>query len=188
MQPSVMGTRQATRQYNSLIENKGFMEEAKKFSIQDDRLDDFYPQIFDSNVLIGLENVVQIVLILSHSNAFVESGFSVNGGIMVENILESTVVAQHLVYEGTERAGGVKKVEVIPEMIAKVKVAHRTMKAAEKDADKETSKAQKKRIGKRKLLLSLNNVNAAKKKALEDMQGKIESYDAEICSVHCQLK
>ena len=103
-------------------------------------------------------------------------------------MLELTVVAQHLVYEGTERAGGVKKVEVIPEMVAKLKAAHRRMEAAEKDADKETSKAQKKRIGKRKSMLSLNNVVAAKKKALEDIQVKIESYDAEISSMRSQLK
>ena len=77
-----MGTRQATRQYSSLIENKDFMEEAKKFSIQDNRLDEFYAQIFDSNVFIDLENVVQTVLILSYNNACVESGFSVNDGIM----------------------------------------------------------------------------------------------------------
>ena len=120
------------RQYNSLIENKGFLKEAKKFSIQDDRLDDFYARIFDSSVFIDLENVVRIVLILSHVNARVEIGFSVNGDILVENMLKSTVVAQHLVYEGIERAGGVTKVEVTPEMVAKVKAAHRTMQAAKK--------------------------------------------------------
>ena len=62
----------ATIQYNSLIENKNFLEETKMFSIQDDRLDDFYAQIFYSNVFIELENVVRIVLILSHGNACVE--------------------------------------------------------------------------------------------------------------------
>ena len=77
----------STRQYNSLIENKGFLEEAKKFSIQDDRLDGFYTQIF---VFIGLENF-QIVLILSHDNVRMESGFSANGEILMENML--TVVA-----------------------------------------------------------------------------------------------
>ena len=117
-----------------------------------------------------------------------KSGFSVNGDILVENMLESTVFAQRLVYEGIERAGGVTKVEVTPEMVAKVKAAHRTMEAAKKDADKETSEAQKKRIEKRKLQLSLNNVVAAKKNALEDMQAKIESYDAEISSIRSQLK
>lgn len=51
-------------------------------------------------------------------------------------------------------------------MVTKVKAAHRIMQAAKKDADKETSEAQKKRIEKRKLQLSLNNIAAAKKKAL----------------------
>ena len=82
----------STRQYNSLIENKGFLEEAKKFSIQDDRLDGFYAQIF---VFVGLENF-RMVLILSDDNIHMESGFSANGEILMENML--TVVAQHLVY------------------------------------------------------------------------------------------
>ena len=47
----------AIGQYNSLIENKGFLKRAKKFSIQDNRLDDFYARIFDFNVFIDLENV-----------------------------------------------------------------------------------------------------------------------------------
>ena len=72
-------------------------------------------------------------------------------------------------------------------MVTKVKAAHRIMQAAKKDADKETSEAQKKRIEKRKLQLSLNVVDA-NKKALKDIQAKIESYDAEISSMHSQLK
>ena len=79
------------------------------------------------------------------------------------------------------------KVEVTPEMVAKVKAAHRTMPTAKKDVDKKTNEAQKKRIEKRKLQLSLNVVDA-NKKALKDIQAKIESYDAEISSMHSQLK
>ena len=99
-----------------------------------------------------------------------ESGFSVNDDILVESMLESMVVAQRLVFEGTESAGGVTKVEVTLKMVAKLKAAHRTMQAAKKDPDKETSETQKKRIERRKLQLSLNNVVATKKKPLEDMQ------------------
>ena len=77
--------------------------------------------------------------------------------------------------------------EVTPEMVAKVKATHRTMPAAKKDVDKETNEAQKKRIEKRKLQLSLNIIVAAKKKAPEDIQRKIESYDAEISSMCSHL-
>ena len=45
-------------QYNSLIENKGFLEEAKKFNIRDDRLDGFYARTCDSDFFIDLENAV----------------------------------------------------------------------------------------------------------------------------------
>ena len=39
---SIADEDKAIRQYNCLIENKGFLGKAQKFSIQDDRLDDFY--------------------------------------------------------------------------------------------------------------------------------------------------
>ena len=50
-----------------------------------------------------------------------------------------------------ERAGGVTKLEVTPEMVAEVKAAYGAMQAVKKDADKEASAVQKKRIEKRKL-------------------------------------
>ena len=40
-----------------------------------------------------------LVLILSHSNATVESGFGVNGDLPVENMNEDSIVAQRVVYD-----------------------------------------------------------------------------------------
>jgi len=40
-----------------------------------------------------------MVLILSHGNAAVESGFSVNKELLVENMEEETIVAQRVVFD-----------------------------------------------------------------------------------------
>ena len=50
-----------------------------------------------STVLIA---VVKLCLILSHGNACVESGFSINEQILQENMKELTIIAQRHVYEG----------------------------------------------------------------------------------------
>ena len=97
--------KRAEKQYCSLIQNPDFLIEAKKFNINDDRVDSFYVGILDCPATIDLQNVAQLVLILSHGNARVESGFSVNNDMLIPNMLEETIVAQRLVYEGVYKDG-----------------------------------------------------------------------------------
>ena len=55
------------------------------------RLDDFMVSILsDKEDLAVLYEVIQMVLILSHGNAQVESGFSINGDILSENLQEES--------------------------------------------------------------------------------------------------
>ena len=54
-----------------------------------DRLDHFYFQIcnLDNHNVSALKKVLKIVLILSHGQAEVERGFSLNKEVTVENLL-----------------------------------------------------------------------------------------------------
>ncbi len=64
------------------------------------------------NDSIELWTFVKLVLILSYGNASVESGFSVNSFILVENMHEDSIVAQRTVYDAMQAAGGVLKVDI----------------------------------------------------------------------------
>ena len=75
-------------------------ERFENFSENDSRPDDFYYDV------IGQDKsykdpwfVIKIVLIFSHGQASVESGFSINSSIIVENLHEESLVAQRLVYD-----------------------------------------------------------------------------------------
>ena len=57
--------------------------------------------------LDSLFEVTKIVLILSHRNAQVESRFSINNDIFVENLHGKSIVAQRHIYDGIVHAGGV---------------------------------------------------------------------------------
>ena len=63
------------------------MEQTRKFDVNKDRADEFYMSIFsDVLPLAELKEVVKVCLILSHGNARVESGFSINQLILGVNI------------------------------------------------------------------------------------------------------
>ena len=75
------------KQYNVLIKNADFLTEAKKFSIIDDRVDASFARIFDSSNTFDVESIVRLILILSHGNARVETGFSESDDILLPNML-----------------------------------------------------------------------------------------------------
>ena len=45
---------------------------------------------------------------MSHGQASVESGFSVNQSMLVENLQEESLIAQRQVYDGQQSLGGLK--------------------------------------------------------------------------------
>jgi len=61
--------------------------------------------VFYSKILAGdgkqaaLWKVVRMVLTLSHGQASVESGFSINKELLTENMEEETIVAQRIVFD-----------------------------------------------------------------------------------------
>ncbi len=67
--------------------------------------------------------LLQILLLLSHGNARVESGFSVNESLLVENLTERSVIAQRMVYDAIRDAGGCLNVNVSRDMLIKVRSA-----------------------------------------------------------------
>ena len=61
-----------------------------------DHLDHYYFQICNLDNVSALKKVLKIVLTLSHGQAEVECGFSLNKEVTVENLLEGDLVARRL--------------------------------------------------------------------------------------------
>ena len=60
---------------------------------------------------------ISLVLTLSNGNASVESGFFVNGDMLVENLHEDSLVAQRIVYDSVQDAGGILSVNIDKSML-----------------------------------------------------------------------
>ena len=60
------------------------------------RLDTFYAQLLaNGNTKVQLWDLIKQILILSHGNAAVESGFSINNDLCTVNMPEESIVHQH---------------------------------------------------------------------------------------------
>jgi hypothetical protein len=77
------------------------------------RLDSFYFDLLGKDQCYSeLWTVIRLILTLSHGNATVESGFSINKAVLVENMLEESVIAQRVVYDAIHAAGSVLQVNI----------------------------------------------------------------------------
>ena len=78
------------------IGSTDLLESFQGWSEKTDRLDHFFARVLTlHNFPAGFEDLhrlVKSVLLLSHGNAYVESGFSVNKNLLIENLHEETTV------------------------------------------------------------------------------------------------
>lgn len=88
----------AQQQYRRFVDDK--MPELKKFDSEKDRLDEFYHTLMsDIGIYNHLWDVVQRILVVSHGQAVVERGFSVNDDMLLQNMKQPTLVARRLIHD-----------------------------------------------------------------------------------------
>lgn len=74
--------------------------ECANFALETERLDTFFHSVMDSNPeLKELWQLIQLLLTLSHGQAAVERGFSINSDLLAPNLKTESLVAQRLVYD-----------------------------------------------------------------------------------------
>ena len=133
------------------------------FSIWDERndsLDNFYssiliPKHFPTRGTDDLAVLISKVLTLSHGNADVESGFSVNESLMVENLKEESLINLRIVDVSIAYHGKVKNVPVSKKMLQDCRLARsryrQTLEDQRKKLQAENLSEKEKNVIKEKL-------------------------------------
>ena len=86
------------QKYMQLIKPKVNRAHFKKFDRKKERLDVLYFKHLDVNTKFpNLASVLKIVFVLTHGQASVERGFSINESILEDNITEAYIVSHRLV-------------------------------------------------------------------------------------------
>jgi hypothetical protein len=145
------------------------------------RLDEFYFNRLDNQrEYAELWRVIKLILILSHGNAAVESGFSVNGDMLVENLHESSLVAQRTVFDSISYAGGVFGVSVDKRMMQYVRGARSQYDDSMKASKAEKAADDAKTASKRKMSAEIKNLETKKAKLAKDAASAVLGLDQEI--------
>ena len=93
-----------------------------EFSMLRDRLDTFWIETISKSPLYrNLWPIVRKLLILSHGQASVERGFSVNKNMVADNQTEDSLIARRVIKDFIQSAGGLKHISINNEMRAAAK-------------------------------------------------------------------
>ena len=156
-------------------------EKFEKFTENDSRLDDFYYNIIGQDKSYkDLWFVIKIVLIFSHGQASVESGFSISRSIMVENLHEESLVAPRLVYDSINSLGGIKKIDSIPINNKSVKDVNSHYEAALEKRREADKKENEKRLARKKKQEMIKEIEEKKILLLFNSQNQLREMQAEI--------
>jgi hypothetical protein len=83
---------------------------------KDERIDSFLTAYLKESSYKQLWELVKCLLVVSHGQAGVERGFSVNNEIMAYNFKERSVVALRVIYDNIQSCGGVLNVKIDQEL------------------------------------------------------------------------
>lgn len=170
-------------QYLDFLENvvKSASFDFKNFDCRIMKLDKFFHPFFEKKKYPELWNVLKILLILSHGQASVERGFSINKNIEVENLSENSYIAQRVVCDHVKNSGGIHSVSITKELRISATSAHSQYRLflEEKSARENAANAIKKRKLESDGLLSLKHRKSFLEKEILDMKSKVDQFAQE---------
>lgn len=113
-------------QYEHFVQEAKHSEEMR-FSPDHDRLDKFYfDKMKDNEKYCKVWKVVSILLLLSHGQATVERGFSINKEVSEVNLSENNLIAQRVIKDYITCIGGLQGVVITKELLQSAQHARQT--------------------------------------------------------------
>ncbi|KAJ8017605.1 hypothetical protein HOLleu_44872 [Holothuria leucospilota] len=165
------------REFQALVDNssrEGSPTPFAAFSRETDRLDTFYYKLEGQTSYSRLWAVVKMMLSLSHGQADVERGFSVNKELTVENQKENSLNARRLISDHLKNVGGVCKVNISKELLSYARNARQRYR---QHLEEEAAKKQETKRGEKRKELQREVEQYKKRKA--QMESDIKELQRE---------
>lgn len=180
--------------WSDLTATSSFVDRATNFSRyipegdpnnnQEHRLDQFYFNVLGSKPQYAeLYKVIKIILMLSHGNAEVERGFSVNKHLLHDNITEKSLIAQRLVHQAIRQEKSILNIKIDNKMLAAVKLASQRRKQHLQDCAKESAEEQARRIRAKRNHLDIQELKAKRQKLVAEKEVAISLIDEELSQI-----
>ena len=159
------------------------------FSRKEKRLDHFYFGLVGKDPgVVELWSVIKIVLTLSHGNASVKSGFSINGSILVENMHEESVVAQRVVYDGIQSVGGIMNINIDKKLLQYVRGSRARYMDELKRKREQKAKDESQNDERKRAAQTLKMLKSKKAKVLQAAAAETSSLDTQIAELEKAVK
>lgn len=179
------------RQYLTLFNKEHILDKCKLYKRNKTRLDNFFIEILDQEGVEDFEDLkffIQIVLTLSHGNAAVERGFSINKECIIENLQEESLVALRQIYDGVSAEGGVESVEINKALIHSVKNAHARYTEHLENKRKALKEKSEKENEKKKALKEKRELEAEKEKLMSEARNRSAEIQEKIIEINKKMK
>lgn len=173
----------AKQQYSTLTKKSktDFIDDFTNYSYQRKRLDLFYRELLSTDEdFKDLWEIIKCLLILSNGNASVESGFSINKDILVENLTERSLIAIRVVYDSVKACGGIKNVEITKDMMSHVKMARMRYHSFLDEQKKIKKNEDEKELKKREAEIQIKLLKNKKLKLAQQTENECRSLDDQI--------
>ena len=178
----------AFRSWGSLVSTEEFKSRAKEFardsrsSAKKNSLDYFYKtELEDKPEFSEVYRIVKMILILSHGNAEVERGFSINKQVLKDNLAESSLIAQRLVHQAIPGGGkNFLEIHIDKKMIADVRMAWRRREQYLEAKRAEKTEEQRRIEQKKRRLTEISELEAKKKKISEETTQVLKTIDCQL--------
>lgn len=154
-------------------------EKFTNFRKSEDSLDSLY---YDTMIVtkvddyVPLFNFIKLFLVMSHGQASVERGFSINKEVEVENLKAHSLIAQRVIIDHVKYVGGIKNVLLTKDLLLSCKMARQKYEVyLEKERQKRKSEVER---NKRKAQIDVIDEIKIKKRRLEsDINGLTKAAD-----------
>lgn len=166
------------RQFCSVPRVKLEMEQYSRFS---KRLDNFWMELLGGGAQYdNLRILLKKIFILSHGNADLERGFSINKECLVANLEAESLIAQRIVFDSVAAAGGVHNIVINTAMIQSARNAHSRYKEAQEKKKKEEHEQKQKADLKRRIREQEKELKGKKQKLLEKAENEAAAIDEQL--------
>ena len=170
-------------QFALFIEDDLIKKEMEKYSMET-RLDDLYGRALNGrDEYHDLWRVIKLCLILSHGNASVESGFSVNEQLLVENLEELSIISERLLCDYILSCGGPLLVLIDKPLLKAVRGSCQRYKFYLEDQRKEKEECKKRKFEKERITSEITTL----KKRKDELEVQSSVIDKKISFFEGQL-
>ncbi|XP_030847404.1 uncharacterized protein LOC115926629 [Strongylocentrotus purpuratus] len=160
------------REYSEACDEASRSAEMRDFDPKKERLDSVMCKFLSESRYSTLLKLVRMLLVLSHGQASIERGFSINNEVEEDNLLGHSLISLRAIYDHIKYVGGIKNV-TIDKSIMLAASAGRQKYHIYLD-EQRRKKEKEKKEGKRKGLMD----------GLEELKAKQMRLQADVKSLH----